>query len=277
MIILPRQARDKHIGKGTRTQNQDDACLFVCLFMQGNIGTGLRASLMMRLPMLIQRPDFLKIVAQLRLEARPAGSLDQWETTGDWPKLFGDTTSSLGSAEGGGGGGLGDTMESSAYGSTASSVGGSDDDDDDEDDDDRKKKIEDEDEDEERDAIRSGGGAVCIGNMDRLGRTEVELVNLVIYGAAQLVKMVRSTSSPLSALSALCYAATNIDTDRDTDRCHAPCGMYSVACAPCSVVPWLCPCPPPTVLLLRCPCLPLTTLLCSVVCIYTYTHTGGAP
>jgi hypothetical protein len=274
MIILPRQARDKHIGKGTRTQNQDDACLFL---LQGNIGTGLRASLMMRLPMLIQRPDFLKIVAQLRLEARPAGSLDQWETTGDWPKLFGDTTSSLGSAEGGGGGGLGDTMESSAYGSTASSVGGSDDDDDGEDGDDRKKKIEDEDEDEERDAIRSGGGAVCIGNMDRLGRTEVELVNLVIYGAAQLVKMVRSTSSPLSALSALCYAATNIDTDRDTDRCHAPCGMYSVACAPCSVVPWLCPCPPPTVLLLRCPCLPLTTLLCSVVCIYTYTHTGGAP
>jgi hypothetical protein len=30
---------------------------------------------------------------------------------------------------------------------------------------------------------------VCISNLDRLGRTEVELVNLVIYGAARLVEM----------------------------------------------------------------------------------------
>jgi hypothetical protein len=35
---------------------------------------------------------------------------------------------------------------------------------------------------------------VCIGNLDRLGRTEVELVNLVIYGAARLVQMVRAAA-----------------------------------------------------------------------------------
>ena len=108
-----------------------------------NIGTGLRASLMMRLPHMIQRPDFLNILAQLRLEARPAGSLDQWETTGDWPKLFGDTTSSFGSDAGVG---LGDTNDSSVL-----SLGyGSDD----------QHQEDEESEDEERDAIRSGGGAV---------------------------------------------------------------------------------------------------------------------
>lgn len=107
-----------------------------------NIGTGLRASLMMRLPHMIQRPDFLKIIAQLRLEARPAGSLDQWETTGDWPKLFGDTNSSFGSAAGVG---LGDTNGSSAFSLDYDS-----------DDMDQEES-----EDEERDAIRkSGGGAV---------------------------------------------------------------------------------------------------------------------
>jgi hypothetical protein len=35
---------------------------------------------------------------------------------------------------------------------------------------------------------------VCIANLDRLGRTEVELVNLVIYGAARLVQMVSTVA-----------------------------------------------------------------------------------
>eukprot|EP01043_Picozoa_sp_COSAG02_P010967 COSAG02_NODE_397_length_23124_cov_439.255635_9_plen_198_part_00 len=112
-----------------------------------NIGTGLRASLMMRLPHMIQRPDFLKIVAQLRLEARPAGTLDQWETTGDWPKLFGDTTSSLGAAAGVG---FGDTLTS--HNSSTESIGyGSD-----EEQQERNEQVDD----EERDTIQTGGGAV---------------------------------------------------------------------------------------------------------------------
>lgn len=117
-----------------------------------NIGTGLRASLMMRLPHMIQRPDFLKIVAQLRLEARPAGSLDQWETTGDWPKLFGDTTSTLGSA---GGDGLGDTMATDI---SNTSIGYGTDDEHQEGD--LQEADEEGEDEEERDAIRSGGGAV---------------------------------------------------------------------------------------------------------------------
>ena len=109
-----------------------------------NIGTGLRASLMMRLPHMTKRVDFMKIVGQLRLEARPAGSLDQWETTGDWPRLFGDTVGSGG------------------FGSTVSSLT-SDVDSDDEMDSDEEREIVEEEPDEERDKIRSGGGAVCIG------------------------------------------------------------------------------------------------------------------
>eukprot|EP01048_Picozoa_sp_COSAG05_P014745 COSAG05_NODE_1697_length_4258_cov_7.337822_7_plen_74_part_00 len=35
-------------------------------------------------------------------------------------------------------------------------------------------------------------GAVCISNLDRLGRTEVELVNVVIYGAARMVRLLES-------------------------------------------------------------------------------------
>ena len=100
---------------------------------------------MMRLPHMTKRvDDFMKIVGQLRLEARPAGSLDQWETTGDWPKPFGDTVGSGG------------------FGSTVSSLT-SDVDSDDEMDSDEEREIVEEEPDEERDKIRSGGGAVCIG------------------------------------------------------------------------------------------------------------------
>ena len=134
-----------------------------------NLGTGLRASLMMRLPLLTKRRDFMDLVTRLRLEARPAGSLDQWETTGDFPKLFGETGST------------------SAFQNTGASFDNPEEDDDEEDEEDTED--EEDDEDEEDGGLRSGGGAVCIGNLDRLGRTEVELVNLVIYGAAQLVKM----------------------------------------------------------------------------------------
>eukprot|EP01051_Picozoa_sp_SAG22_P040379 SAG22_NODE_21766_length_254_cov_0.670968_1_plen_71_part_01 len=49
------------------------------------------------------------------------------------------------------------------------------------------------------DVLRDSGFArvtqqVCIGNLDRLGRTEVELVNLVIYGAARLVQIVSAAT-----------------------------------------------------------------------------------
>eukprot|EP01048_Picozoa_sp_COSAG05_P014746 COSAG05_NODE_1697_length_4258_cov_7.337822_8_plen_121_part_00 len=46
-----------------------------------NLGTGMRASVMMRLPLLTMRADFSYIVQTLRLEVREVGT-NQWETTG---------------------------------------------------------------------------------------------------------------------------------------------------------------------------------------------------
>eukprot|EP01048_Picozoa_sp_COSAG05_P003963 COSAG05_NODE_196_length_14546_cov_55.423548_8_plen_79_part_00 len=52
-----------------------------------NLGTGMRASVMMRLPLLTMRADFVDLVQMLRLEVREVGQ-SQWETTGDFPPVF---------------------------------------------------------------------------------------------------------------------------------------------------------------------------------------------
>ena len=77
-----------------------------------NLGTGLRAGTMVRLPQLSARPDFKKLLATMRLQARGTQGVDTGSVNGTWD----------------------------------------------------------------------------ISNADRVGRSEVELVNLVIEGAAQLVR-----------------------------------------------------------------------------------------
>merc|ERR1719353_1378958 len=83
------------------------------LVCPSNLGTGLRASVMVKIPLLSARPDFRDICAGLRLQARGSAGVDSGSAGGIWD----------------------------------------------------------------------------ISNADRLGVSEVELVNLMIEGCAQLVKM----------------------------------------------------------------------------------------
>merc|ERR1719353_1673406 len=83
------------------------------LVCPSNLGTGLRASVMVKIPLLSARPDFKDICAGLRLQARGSAGVDSGSAGGIWD----------------------------------------------------------------------------ISNADRLGVSEVELVNLMIEGCAQLVKM----------------------------------------------------------------------------------------
>ena len=77
-----------------------------------NLGTGLRAGTMVKLPKVSSRPDFKKLLGKMKLQARGTGGVDSANTGGTWD----------------------------------------------------------------------------ISNADRIGKGEVDLVNILIEGAAQLVK-----------------------------------------------------------------------------------------
>merc|ERR1711967_151932 len=49
-----------------------------------NLGTGLRAGTMVKLPLVSSRPDFKKLLAKMKLQARGTGGVDSSSTGGTW-------------------------------------------------------------------------------------------------------------------------------------------------------------------------------------------------